>query len=74
MLGGEYDVIYPYRFGNHAERKVNMPFTIATQEDMDGFENSDELKNGIEWLTQNTEKIAHVKDLRKTVEIFGELY
>ena len=32
--------------------------------------NSDELKNGIEWLTQNTEKIAHVKDLRKTVEIF----
>ena len=43
MLCGEYDVVYPYRFGNHAERKVNMPFTIATQEDMDGFEN-------IEWV------------------------
>ena len=48
MLSGEYDVIYPYRFGNHAERKVNMPFTIATQEDMDGFENSDWAKNFIE--------------------------
>ena len=36
MLGGEYDVVYPYRFGNHAQRKVNMPFTVATQEDMDG--------------------------------------
>ncbi len=48
MLGGEYDVIYPYRFGNHAERKVNMPFTIATQEDMDGFENSDWTKKFIE--------------------------
>ena len=33
--------------------------------------NSDELKNGIEWLSQSTEKIANVNDLRKTVEIFN---
>ena len=26
MLKGEYDVVYPYRFGNHAERKVNLAF------------------------------------------------
>lgn len=38
MLQGEYDVVYPYRFGNHGERKVNLPFTIETQEDMDNFE------------------------------------
>ena len=47
MLNGEYDVVYPYRFGNHAERKVNMPFTISTQEDMDGFENNVWVKNFI---------------------------
>ena len=34
----EYDVVYPFRFGNHGERKVNLGFTIETQEDMDGFE------------------------------------
>jgi hypothetical protein len=41
MLQGEYDVVYPYRFGNHGERKVNLGFTIETQEDMDNFENND---------------------------------
>lgn len=38
MLQGKYDVIYPYRFGNHGERKVNLGFTIETQNDMDNFE------------------------------------
>ena len=38
MLEDEYDVIYPYRYGNHGERKVNLGFTIETQDDMDGFE------------------------------------
>ncbi len=38
MLQGEYDVVYPYRYGNHGERKVNLGFTIETQEDMDNFE------------------------------------
>ncbi len=41
MLQREYDVVYPYRFGNHGERKVNLGFTIETQEDMDNFENDD---------------------------------
>ena len=41
MLNGEYDVVYPFRYGNHGERKVNLGFTIETQEDMDDFENSD---------------------------------
>ena len=35
--------------------------------------NSDQLKNGIEWLSQNLEKISDKKDLRKTVEIFNPL-
>ena len=48
MLGGEYDVVYPYRFGNHAERKVNMFFTIETQEDMNGFESIDWVNKFIE--------------------------
>jgi hypothetical protein len=38
MLQGEYDVVYPYRYGNHGERKVNLGFTIETQDDMDTFE------------------------------------
>ena len=38
MLEGEYDVVYPYRYGNHGERKVNLGFTIETQNDMDRFE------------------------------------
>ena len=38
MLRGEYDVVYPYRYGNHGERKVNLGFTIETQDDMDNFE------------------------------------
>ena len=38
MLQGEYDVVYPYRYGNHGERKVNLGFTIETQDDMDNFE------------------------------------
>ena len=45
MLKGKYDVVYPYRLGNHAERKVNLPFTIATQEDMDNFENNEFVSN-----------------------------
>ena len=24
MLNGEYDVVYPFRYGNHGERKVNL--------------------------------------------------
>lgn len=38
MLRGEYDVVYPYRYGNHGERKVNLGFTIETQDNMDNFE------------------------------------
>ena len=38
MLQGEYDLVYPYRYGNHGERKVNLGFTIETQDDMDNFE------------------------------------
>ena len=38
MLQGEYDVVYPYRYGNHGERKVSLGFTIETQDDMDNFE------------------------------------
>lgn len=38
MLQGEYDVVYPYRYGEHGERKVNLGFTIETQDDMDNFE------------------------------------
>jgi hypothetical protein len=38
MLNGEYDVVYPYRFGNYGERKVVLDFTIETQDDMDNFE------------------------------------
>jgi len=45
MLEGEYDVVYPFRFGNHAERKVNLGFTIETQEDMDDFEHCDFVSN-----------------------------
>ena len=45
MLKGEYDVVYPFRFGNHGERKVNLGFTIETQEDMDGFEEGDFVSN-----------------------------
>ncbi len=41
----EYDVVYPFRFGNHGERKVNLGFTIETQEDMDDFENCDFVSN-----------------------------
>jgi hypothetical protein len=41
MLQGEYDVVYPYRFGTHGERKVNLEFTIETQEDMNNFENEE---------------------------------
>lgn len=41
MLNGEYDVVYPYRFGNHGERKVNLGFSIETQEDMNNFENDE---------------------------------
>jgi len=41
MLKGEYDVVYPFRFGNHGERKVNLGFTIETQEDMNNFEDGE---------------------------------
>ena len=39
MLQGEYDVVYPYRFGEKGERKVKLDFTVRTQEDMNNFEN-----------------------------------
>ena len=48
MLSGECDVVYPYKFGEMGERKVNLPLTIDTQEDMDGFENNDWVKSFIE--------------------------
>ena len=48
MLSGECDVVYPYKFGERGERKVNLPLTIDTQEDMDGFENNDWVKSFIE--------------------------
>ena len=48
MLEGEYDVVYPYRYGNHGERKVNLGFTIETQNDMDQFENSEWVSKFIE--------------------------
>ena len=48
MLKGEYDVVYPFRFGNHGERKVNLGFTIETQNDMDQFENSEWVSKFIE--------------------------
>jgi hypothetical protein len=38
MLNDNYDVVYPYRFGNHGERKVTLDFTVETQDDMDNFE------------------------------------
>ena len=44
-MKGDYDVVYPYRYGNHGERKVNLGFTIVTQEDMDDFENCDFVSN-----------------------------
>ena len=48
MLEGKYDVVYPYRYGNHGERKVNLGFTIETQNDMDQFENSEWVSKFIE--------------------------
>jgi len=41
MLSESYDVVYPYKFGEHGERKVNLDFTIHTQSDMDDFERKD---------------------------------
>jgi len=41
MLQGEYDVVYPYRYGNHGERKVNLGFTIETKDDMDNFKKNE---------------------------------
>jgi len=41
MLETDYDVVYPFRYGTHGERKVNLGFTIETQEDMDNFENQE---------------------------------
>ena len=32
------DVVYPYRFGKHGERKVNLNTKLETQEDIDNFE------------------------------------
>ena len=48
MLSGECDVVYPYKFGERGERKVNLPLTIDTQEDMDEFENNEWVKSFIE--------------------------
>ena len=44
MLQGDYDVVYPYRFGKQGERKVKLDFTIRSQEDMNNFENYPEVK------------------------------
>ena len=38
----------PYKFGEMGERKVNLPLTIDTQEDMDEFENNEWVKSFIE--------------------------
>ena len=48
MLEGEYDVVYPFRYGSHGERKVNLGFTIETQEDMNNFENQEFVSRFIE--------------------------
>lgn len=48
MLQGDYDVVYPFRFGNHGERKVNLGFTVETQEDMDNFEKDEFMSRFIE--------------------------
>lgn len=48
MLQGDYDVVYPFRFGNHGERKVNLDFTVETQEDMDNFEKGEFVSKFIE--------------------------
>jgi len=47
MLGGEYDVVYPYRFGEKGERKVKLDITIRTPEDMANFENYSDVKKFI---------------------------
>jgi len=47
MLGGEYDVVYPYRFGEKGERKVKLDITIRTPEDMANFENYPEVRKFI---------------------------
>jgi hypothetical protein len=39
MISDGYDLVYPYRFGNYAEKKVNLNFTVHTQQDLDNFEN-----------------------------------
>jgi hypothetical protein len=48
MLQGDYDVVYPFRFGNHGERKVNLGFTVETQEDMNNFEQGEFMSRFIE--------------------------
>ena len=44
MLKGDYDVVYPYRFGKQGERKVKLDFSVRTQDDMDNFENYPEVQ------------------------------
>ena len=48
MLQGKYDVVYPYRYGNHGERKVNLGFTIETKDDMDNFKKNEFVSRFIE--------------------------
>lgn len=48
MLKSNYDVVYPFRFGNHGERKVNLGFTVETQEDMNNFEKGEFMSRFIE--------------------------
>ena len=41
-------MLFIHRNSEMGERKVNLPLTIDTQEDMDGFENNDWVKSFIE--------------------------
>lgn len=50
MLNSEYDVVYPYKFGEMGEKKVNLDFTIETQEDIDNFEKKEFVKK---WKENN---------------------
>jgi len=47
MLKGDYDVVYPYRFGKQGERKVKLNYTIRTQDDMENFHNFPEMRKFI---------------------------
>jgi len=50
MLNNGYEVVYPYKFGEMGEKKVNLDFTIQTQEDIDNFEKKEFVKK---WKENN---------------------